>query len=281
MCANDFVKRIFIASLFVFVCHQPTSAQIGLPVPIEAAQLEVTANQTSTLVFPVPIKSVDRGSGALICKTIKGIDNVLKVKAADSTMAPTNLTVYTADGQIYPFSVTYNAHPLQLVQEFYSVKGRTALQFSGAEHTDLDVRQIADSLTKTIGIRHRPRAKGNNGMHMVMSGAYLSKDLLFLQFKVSNFRRVRYDVDFVRYYIRDRHQQKRTIRMEKEVKPLFVAYSQSEGIVRHHPLRIVVAFDKFTISDKKQFMAEIYEHNGDRRLVCTIKGRHLLKVTPI
>jgi len=281
MCAKDLVKRVLIAALLAFTQWQSAQAQAVPSLTIPPTDLQITAWETTTLMFSAPIKSVDRGSAAIVCKTIKGIDNILKVKAVDSSMTPTNLTVYTTDGHIYSFIVSYVPYPTNLVQGFGSDGGTIPMLFTGAQHTDMDIRRLSDSLVNTIGIRHRPRAKGNNGMHLVMSGTYLSKDLLFLQFKLSNFSRVRYDIDFIRYYISDRHQQKRTIRIEKEVKPLFVAYSQSEGVIRGHAVGVVAAFDKFTIADKKQFIAEVYEYNGDRRLICRVKGRQLLKVTPL
>lgn len=282
MCAKKFVNSVMMVSILLLASFQQASAQTNATTIGLVTQLEVCSSQTTTLVFPAAIKSVDRGAGSVICKMVKGIENVLKVKAVDSTMKPTNLTVYTADGKIYPFAVRYDgAEPTSMVQ-FNGPGGlATSTVFAGAEHNDSELRDLADSLLGTTSNRHHPRAKNNNGMHMAVTGAYLSKDMLFLQFKIANFSRVRYDIDFIRYYVRDKHEQKRTIHIEKEVTPLFVAYSQPQGISQGHSLKMVVAFDKFTIADKKLFIAEVYESKGDRTLVCKIKGRQLLKVTPL
>jgi hypothetical protein len=43
----------------------------------------------------------------------------------------------------------------------------------------------------------------------------------------------------------------------------------------------VAAFDKFTISEKKVFMVEFFERNGDRHLQLRLKGKHLLKARPL
>ncbi|PUZ28582.1 conjugative transposon protein TraN [Chitinophaga parva] len=282
MCAKDFVNSVMIVSFVLFASYQRVSAQTSATTIGPITQLEVSTGQTTTLVFPAAIKSVDRGAGSVICKMVKGIENVLKVKAVDSIMKPTNLTVYTADGRIYPFAVRYDqTHPTSMIQ-FNGPGGlATSTLFAGVQHTDTELQDLADSLLTTVSTRHRPRAKANNGMHMAVTGAFLSKDMLFLQFKIANSSRVRYDIDFVRYYVRDKHEQKRTIHIEKEVTPLFVAYSQPQGIAQDHSLKMVVAFDKFTIADKKLFIAEVYELKGDRTLVCKIKGRQLLKVTPL
>lgn len=281
MCAKDSVKIGFLLWLVLLAAVKPSSAQILARTAIAPQRLEVTQQQTTTLFFIAPIKSVDRGSASIICTSIKGIENVLKVKARDSAFAPTNLTVYTKDGRIYPFDVYYSAAPPYPVQGYDSMNSGGMLLFSGSEHNDMEIRQLTDSLVAAPAIRHRPKAKANGGMHLAITGAYLSKDILLLQFKVANHSLIRYDLDFIHYYIRDKHQQKRTIAIEKEVKPLYVSYSQDPSVQEGRPLTIVAAFEKFTISDKKKFIVEIYEKNGDRRLSVAVKGRQLLRVRPI
>lgn len=289
MCVKEFVKKAIMAALLLISGWQYSHAQLvpaltppGMPLSLSTLPLQVTGNQTSSLVFAAPIKSVDRGSSAIVCKTIKGIDNVLKVKARDSAFVPTNLTVYTDDGMIYNFEVRYNPNPEFLVLSFgpLDMRGST-VHFSGSEHTDTDIRLLADSLAATRGFRFHPRAKVVSGMHLFMNGAYLSGDLLLIQYRVANHSRVRYDIDFIHYYVRDRHQQKRTIHMEKEIKPLYVAYSGPVQIENRKYITVVAAFEKFTIADNKLFVTEVYERNGDRRLICKMKGRHLLQVLPI
>jgi len=42
-----------------------------------------------------------------------GVENVLKVKAARKDFPPTNLHVFTADGRVYAFDVSYSPNPPQ------------------------------------------------------------------------------------------------------------------------------------------------------------------------
>ena len=60
-----------------------------------------------------------------------------------------------------------------------------------------------------------------------------------------------------------------------------MAYGGPTQIENRKYITVVAAFEKFTIADNKLFVTEVYERNGDRRLICKMKGRHLLQVLPI
>jgi len=73
--------------------------------------LQITTGKTSSLIFPGIIKSVDRGSREVLAQKAKDVSNVLHVKAAKEDFSETNLTVITADGLLYHFTVRYAADP--------------------------------------------------------------------------------------------------------------------------------------------------------------------------
>ncbi|WP_308199293.1 DUF4138 domain-containing protein [Chitinophaga sedimenti] len=63
------------------------------------------------IVFAAPIcaNGVDRGNNWILAKTADGVNNVLKVKAAQDSAISTNLTVFTTDGRVYRFDVYFDA----------------------------------------------------------------------------------------------------------------------------------------------------------------------------
>jgi len=81
---------------------------------VEAQNVDVTYNKTSSIVFPAIIKSVDRGSRDVLAQKAKGVENVLQVKAARKDFPQTNLTVITDDGVLHHFTVNYSEQPATL-----------------------------------------------------------------------------------------------------------------------------------------------------------------------
>ena len=74
-------------SIPAFTQQVPTVPYQSIP----ALSLEVSTRQTSVIIFPTAIKSIDRGNGNIITKTVKEIGNVLKVKAATDSFQCTNI----------------------------------------------------------------------------------------------------------------------------------------------------------------------------------------------
>ena len=66
----------------------------------QTVSLQITTDKTTSLIFPHPIKHVDRGTKDVLVQAIKEADNILLVKAALKDFAQTNLSVVTDDGSI-------------------------------------------------------------------------------------------------------------------------------------------------------------------------------------
>jgi hypothetical protein len=81
------------------------------PIQQPADSLQVAINKTTSLVFPFPIRSVDRGSQGLLVQKAKGVENTLQVKAAYECFPETSLTVITSDGRLYCYILTYSENP--------------------------------------------------------------------------------------------------------------------------------------------------------------------------
>jgi conjugative transposon TraN protein len=284
MCSKKFVW-IGIILLFIFqVSGQSVFSQPVINYTAPAIeQLEITTNQTTTLVFPASIKSVDRGDAAILARTIKGIANVLKVKAAIRGMTASNLTVFTGDGAIYSFRVVYVASPSVLLLDYSHPAGtRPSLEkpllFSSGPMTETEIARYADTVTNLPRNRSHPRAPVRGGIHLQVNGLFLCNGVLYLRLKGRNDSPVPYNIDFLHYYIKDKHQQKRVISMEQEVHPILQQFRNGNQIAAGKTTTLVVAFDQFTISDQKKFTIEMFEKNGDRRLTCSLKGKHLLQL---
>src|SRR6266498_834118 len=81
---------------------------------IQSYRLNITCNKTTNLIFPYSIVNVDRGSKYVLVQKVTGAENILQVKADKPNFSETNLSVITADGNLYSFIVDYLNEPWQL-----------------------------------------------------------------------------------------------------------------------------------------------------------------------
>src|SRR5690242_1372621 len=113
------MKRIIILLLLGNYCFAQTP-------------LSITTDKTTSLIFPFPIKYVDRGTKDVIVQPVKEDDRILLVKAATKQFAETNLSVVTGDGNVYEFTVNYVAQPAELVLHLPPSKDATIAAYANA-----------------------------------------------------------------------------------------------------------------------------------------------------
>lgn len=282
------ITRHFLFALFFQLCCSSLSfCQTTTADMATTTLLELSDQRTTTILFPAAIckNGVDRGSALVEARTVDGIANVLKVKAASDTLRNTNLTVYTNDGRVYRFEVTFAAVPYTDFFDFSDLGGEAAssgLQFHFSRMNDATIARATNQLTSMVPHRSRPRSARRGGIQLRTQGVYISDGVLFFQLLATNGSGIPFELDFARCYQRDRRRSKRTSQMEMEVMPLQASFNNGATVAAHDPHHpLVLAFEKFTIADSKYFMIELFEKNGDRHLVLRIKGTDILGAKPL
>jgi conjugative transposon TraN protein len=238
--------------------------------------VEVAYNKTTSIVFPTTITSVDRGSCDLLAQKAKGVGNVLQVKAARSSFPETNLTVITSDGVIHQFGVTFTKQPSALVilvgdssQE--EVKPKLIFQ---SDMTEFEMKRIAHHIVRSKrGVRFI--GDSNHKIGMSLRNIFIKDDIIFYHFQVRNSSNINYDVDFLRFYIRDKTKVKRTAAQEVDVLPIYTI-GNDDVIAANSETDIVYALNKFTIPDAKYLAVEMFERNGGRHISLRIKNRTIV-----
>ena len=279
-------NRFFICLLgivfFSLLCPRVTLAQTSIPsIPLNVVhhQLEISTEVTTVLLFAAPIipGGWDKGHPDISTKTVAGVSNVLRVKAESDSFPPSNLTVFTTDGMVYSFQVSYRQIPDSTIYDFTSYKGTGPAMFFTHRMNDAAVMTHSMIVSATPSHRSRPVTTSVGDMKMRLTGLYLKEGVMFIKLRLANNSAITYDVDFTRCYIRDRVRKKRTSAMEKKVLPLQTLYSPDSSIPPQSSVSLVMALPKFTIADSKYFCVEVFEQNGDRVLQLRFKGKHLLK----
>lgn len=227
--------------------------------------LYITTGKTTSLIFPYAIKHVDRGTKDILVQPVQEANNILLVKAAIKDFEETNLSIITEDGSVYSFPVSYG-EPLIWVYRF-----PPQIQTSIATYAN----SIIDNPKTMIGIKD-----ASWDIIASVNGIYIKDNVIYYQFDLDNQSTIDYDINFLRFSIRDKKKTKRTSSQENELVPLYVAGNTSQ-VKANTNNSIVVALDKFTIPDAKYLAIEIGEKNGGRNLFMKVNNRHIIKAIPL
>jgi conjugative transposon TraN protein len=259
------IKLKFLIALILYGIYVETNAQ---------TLLEVTFNKTSSIIFPAAITAVDRGSRDILAQKVKGVENVLQVKASKTRFKDTNLTVITADGSLHQFTVRYTDIPAAFTVRADPNVADTRITFEQAT-TQVQLERSAVLILR--GEKAKPvKSVSKNQMRMDLLGIYIQGNTMFYHLKVSNHSNIPYHTDLLRFYVRDKQRVKRTASQEVDEVPIF--HKGNSAFIRGKTSEdIVFALPKFTIPDAKVLMIEIMEKNGGRHLQLAIRNKRIVK----
>lgn len=242
--------------------------------------LHIGYSKTTSIVFPYPIKSIDKGSADVLVQKAKGVENILLVKAARQYFFQTNLTVVTSDARLYVFVLNYDEECPDL-----NIKAENATAASGdvlfclENENQKKIRQSAllalSKKKKTSGLK-----KSKYHIKMEVNGIFIHEDVLYLRVVFENKSKINYDIDQLRFFIRDQRKSKRTASQEIEIQPLH-STSASEVIPYKSEIIKVFALEKFTIPENKYLTLQLIERNGGRHLEVDINNNLADKVFPL
>lgn len=278
-------KAIRALALFLMIsCNIFVAEAQPIAGNLASYSLEITNNKTTSLVFPVPIQGVDRGSRDVLAQKAKGIENVLQLKAATIGFRETNLTVVTADGRLYHFIVNYTNQPAELTievgrREEKPESSKAPVIFSN-EINKVDMATYAEA----ISIQEKSfwtKGKRKHKVSMALQGIYVKDDILYYHLSVKNHSALNYDIGSLRFYVRDNRNVKRTASQELEMKPLHVYGDPEAPVEGGSTVDLVYVLEKFTIPDAKHLSIELFEKNGGRHLDLSLKNRRIVNAKPV
>ena len=100
--------------------------------------------------------------------------------------------------------------------------------------------------------------------------------MIYFQLLFENQSPVDYDIEVLRFFIRDRKKGKRTTIQENELKPLYVTGNARQGKANSRTA-IVVPVEKFTIPNAKYLAIQVMEKNGGRHVHIKVSIRKILQ----
>jgi len=226
---------------------------------IESIPISVCLVKTTNIIFPTPIKSVDRGSKDVIVQKAKGIENILQVKAARQNFTTTNLSVITAEGKLYSFLVSYSNDPT------------LNLSFETNPSTREDDREKILAQKRIIHCRaHAEKIK------LMLTGIFLYHRLLWFSFEISNHSLLDYQAEYLRFFLQDRKKALRNAVQETEI-PCRYPESFLPEVAGKKNQQFALAFTPFSFSKDKKMIVRLSENNGGRLLTLAVSHKLIFK----
>lgn len=249
--------RMIICVLLLFVKAQGQSV-------ISSILIEVSHNQTTSLIFPSDIISIDRGSDRIVVQ--KSISNILRVKADTLFSDTTNLTVVTAGGKLYSFLVRFSFSPSVLTLNLGALErihqDTAMLQFA---------RKVLQLKNRMYGVRY---SLGN--VSLSLHGVYTNGDIIAVKMRIENHSPFSYEVGRIAARLGATRTARRKAEQERELPLLLTEMEMS--LIREKQLSIIVVLvPKSAFTPTHTLRITLQEKAGERHLQLTIHHHLLLK----
>jgi conjugative transposon TraN protein len=227
----------------------------------------VSHDRSTELLFDQPIVGVNPVNPSLLFE-VKGQALALKAQSAD--FAPTNLTVKTVDGKQYKFDLLYS----------YGRAGEK-VKANHPEENFLQAKPIRElSLTERFRNIKRMKSIDRSSIAKMIAKVgkvYVSGDSFLFKLHLENHSNINYDIDFVRFYIRDLKTAKRTVTQERELYPIEQFGTACNTVKSGFSCEYLYALKKFPITKDQGLFIEIYEKNGGRHLYLAINQKDITR----
>jgi conjugative transposon TraN protein len=270
--------RIILTGILYLILEDAASQVVT-----ESQRVEITFNKTSSIVFPASITSVDRGSRDVLVQKVKGVNNVLQLKAGKINFKETNLTVITSDAKLHHFFVQYSDAPATFtIQAMKSDVGENSEPIPilfPSEMTDGELARYAGHILDSPKKR-RLKSTSKHDMKLDLAGIYIQGNVMFYELAIANNSNIPFHTDMLQFYVKDKQRVKRTAAQEVIEVPLYHV-GNSEVIPGKTTTGIVYALPKFTIPDAKLLTIELTERKGGRHLHLDVHNQMIVKAQPI
>lgn len=241
--------------------------------------LKVNTMNDLHLLFSSAVKYIDYGSNSIEAVPAPNVQNVVRVSTREAFEHTTNISVLTADRQFFTFALTYDDNEqgnTYIVGE--SPTDKTAI-LAREDLSDNSKEDIIMRLQKH-GAKIYDLGVKKNAIEFGIRNVFVFDNKLIFRFNLKNYSHIKYDIDYMRFYIVDKKQLKESAEQEEILDPLFLDNFQPV-LAGKEDNTYSVCFEKFTIPDKKYFIIEINEKGGGRHIVYKVTNRVIENAKPL
>lgn len=193
-------------------------------------------------------------------------DNLLSLKATGKDFNESSLVVTTVDGTSYKFPVSFSYGRAGRINRLRALKVKESQITETPSLNFIISRKIAESRkSRTVSRDKSGKVKSEVG-NIAVSG-----DNLYYRLRIKNRSNISFDIDFIRFYLRDTRTTRRTVIQEQEIYPVYTYGTEHETVAGDNSEVYVFALNKFPLAKDKALFIEIYEKNGGRHQYLTVK----------
>lgn len=226
------------------------------------AVIYINKDVTTHFISPEPIQYVDistnKVQGDLPVKTI------LRVKPTSESI-PVGSSYVTIVGQKYfiQYRLVYTTPDKASTQVTINPENITPIAHPEYSLSTEDLYKFSIDILKKKASYHNVAAKAY-GMQSRLNNIFTVGEYFFIDVEFLNHSKILYDVDQLRFKIKDKKITKSTNSQDVELKPVFMLYNTKNFKKRY---RNVFVFHKFTFPDNKVFSIELSEKQISGRVI--------------
>ena len=236
----------------------------------------VSRDKTTALFFKSAVKIISKSTPDF---DIDQKENALiTIKALKTDFAPTRLNVQDVNtAKIYHIPVEYSFGRAGRRIEVDGASPMTVRVIKTADFSySAVVTQLAEGKRKDV-VDHEK----TGGVKAWVDKLSLAGNRVFFRLDIRNKSNLPYEIDFVRFYIRDLKTVARMATHEQEIVPLITTLHKKTSIAHKQEIAKVFGFHRFSLSEDQALNVELYERNGNRHLYLQIKQKDLDNANPI
>ena len=202
----------------------------------------------------------------------------------------TNLTVVTNSG-IFGFLVDYKETPERLyyfpedykpLRNFKSVDKAGVQSYLPArteQKVAVDVQRTCENVSQ-LKMDYPIAAFTEANVYFSLDRIYVQDDKFYLKVLAQNESNIDYDIDFVKFHVKNKRKLKRASQQEVYKEPIY-SFNSVKKLKANSSVTMVFVLHKFTIMNDKQFFVEIEEKGGERNILIQVPQNDILNAVEI
>jgi hypothetical protein len=230
----------------------------------------VSRDKTTALFFKSAVKVISKPTSDF--DVTQKEDALITIKALDAGFAPTRINIQdVSTAKIYHIPVEYS---YGRAGRSIKIEGAAPMTVRVIKTGDYNynsvVTQLAEGKRKDV-VDHEK----TGGIKAWVDKLSLAGNRIFFRLDIRNKSNLPYEIDFVRFYIRDLKTVARMATHEQEIVPLITTLHKKTSIAHKQEIAKVFGFHRFSLSEDQALNVELYERNGNRHLYLQIKQNDL------
>lgn len=243
---------------------------------IPSTPIEVSDVRTTHIILPAKVADIAIGHDEIISEKAETIDNIVKIKSVvgeTEEFFETSVTVVTVDGNVYPMTATYAKKPKEMSISFSE---ETNALFRGVNVNDENMLKMSKWIIEK-GQYINDLGREDQKLIFQLYSVFTDQDVIAFHLHAINSSKIDYPIDFVKAYIADKKEAKRTAIQEEEIYPIYSYYSSADKVIQGKDrIDIVLFYKKFTIPKKRVLYFEMFEENGGRQIKFTAPNKTII-----